>query len=193
MAVKAALFPAVSSMQVHAEIVLGSLFLGPAVLPVFVLANRLATLVRMPALIAFRVFAPSMDEKLAASLAYLNGDRSFGLRLFWAGALLLGAGLTAMTVAQHLGLVTLPEGFYAIFLVCAGIKLGGLLLGSPESLLVAKGRFLPVYVSTLGTLLAVTAACLAVAAMTQQHELVIVGLVSSWFVLQRAVMFWSNR
>jgi hypothetical protein len=192
-AVKAAPFPAVSSMQVHAEIVLGSLFLGPAVLPVFVVANRMATLVKMPALIAFRVFAPSMDSKLAARLAFQDGDRSFGWRLFWAGAMLLGAGLAALPVAEYLGLVALPAGFYEMFVVCAGIKLGGLLLGSPESLLVAEGRFMSTYVSAVATLLAVAAVCWAVAATTDQYQLLIVGLVSSWFVLQRGVMLWSSR
>jgi hypothetical protein len=192
-ALRAAPLPAVSNMQVHAEIVLASSFLGPAALGVFVLANRLATLVRMPALIAFRVFAPSMDEKLAESLTLREGDRSIGLRLFWSGALLLAAGFAALTVATRLGIVVLPGGFHAIFAVCAAVKLCGLLWGSPESVLVAKGRFAPIYGSTLVTLAAVAVACFLVDAAARDNGLIIVALVSSWFVLQRLVMFWATR
>ena len=180
-------------MQVHAEIVLASIFLPPAALPVFVMANRMATLVKMPSLIAFRVFAPSMDEKLAARLAFQDGDRTFGWRLFWAGLFLLGAGLAALLAMRQLGLVAFPAGFFAIFTVCAGVKLSGLLFGSPESLLVASGRFMPIYTATAGTLLVVAAACAAVQATTIRQNLFIVALVSSWFVLQRMVMSWSNR
>ena len=90
-------------------------------------------------------------------------------------------------------MITLPPDFYAYFAVCAGIKLCGLLPGSPESVLVARGRFLPIYAATLATLLVVAAGCLAAGAAGRDNELLIVGLVSSWFVLQRLVMLWSTR
>jgi hypothetical protein len=192
-ALRAAPLPAVSTMQVHAEIVLASQFLGPAALAVFVLANRLATLVRMPALIAFRVFAPSMDDKLADSLAFKDGDNRIGLRLFWSGALLLAAGLAALVLADRLGLLQLPDGFYAVFAVCAGVKLCGLLLGSPESVLVARGRFMPVYAAAASMLAVVAVGCLAARAAGVDNDLVIVALVSAWFVLQRGVMLWATR
>ncbi len=192
-AIRAAPFPVVSNMQMHAEIVLGSLFLGPSTLPVFVLANRTATLVKMPSLIAFRVFAPSMNDRLATQLSSQDGDWAFGWRMLGAGALLLAAGSAALVGAQHFGIVQLPTGFFAVFAVCAGIKLIGLILGSPESLLVATGRFAPLYVSTLGTFVAIAGACYVVSATAAGHELLIVGLVSSWFVFQRLVMWWMNR
>jgi hypothetical protein len=173
--------------------VLASQFLGPAAFSAFVLANRMATLVKMPALIVYRVFAPSMDEQLAARLTFQDGDRTIGLRLFAFGALLLVAGIAVLVPASRLGLVTLPPDFYAFFAVCAGIKLCGLLPGSPESVLVARGRFLPIYAATLATLAVVVAACLAMQAADRDNALVVVGLVSSWFVLQRLVMLWSAR
>lgn len=191
-AIRAAPLPAVSTMQVHAEIVLAAQFLGPAALGVFVLANRMATLVRMPALIVFRVFAPSMNDRLADRLAH-GGDRTIGVRLFFGGALLLAGGLALLIPASRLGMITLPHDFYAYFAICAGIKLCGLLPGSPESVLVARGRFLPIYAATLATLLVVAAGCLAAGAAGRDNELLIVGLVSSWFVLQRLVMLWSTR
>jgi len=192
-ALLAAPLPAVSSMQVHAEIVLASQFLGPAALAVFVLANRCATLVRMPALIAFRVFAPSMDEKLAASLTFKGGDRSIALRMFASGLLLLAVGVPVLVVAERLGIVTLPAGFYGFFAVCVGVKILGLLPGSPESVLVARGRFGAIYAATLLALAVVVAACLAADATRWNRELVVAGLVSSWFVLQRLVMLWTVR
>jgi hypothetical protein len=192
-AVRAAPLPAVSNMQVHAEIVLASQFLGPAAFSAFVLANRMATLVRMPALIVYRVFAPSMDDKLASRLTYQDADRSIGLRLFASGALLLVAGIAVLVPASRLGFVTLPPDFYAFFAVCAAIKLCGLLPGSPESVLVARGRFLPIYAATLATLALVVTACLAVLAADRDNALLVVGLISSWFVLQRLVMLWSAR
>jgi hypothetical protein len=192
-ALRAAPLPAVSNMQVHAEIVLASQFLGPAALGVFVLANRCATLVRMPALIAFRVFAPSMDDRLAASLAFKGGDRSIPLRMFGSGVLLLALGLPVLLLAERIGLVTLPPGFYAFFAVCVGVKVLGLLPGSPESVLVARGRFGAIYVATLATLAAVVAGCLALDATHWNRDLAVAGLVSSWFVLQRLVMLWTTR
>jgi len=192
-ALRAAPLPAVSNMQVHAEIVLASQFLAPAMLGVFVLANRCATLVRMPALIAFRVFAPSMDDKLAASLAFKGGDRRIPLRMFASGILLLAVGLPVLLMAERFGFVTLPPGFYAFFAVCVGIKVVGLLPGSPESVLVAHGHFGAIYAATLVTLAAVVAACLALDATHGNRDLGIAGLVSSWFVLQRLVMLWTTR
>lgn len=192
-ALRAAPLPAISNMQVHAEIVLASQFLGPAALGVFVLANRCATLVRMPALIAFRVFAPSMDDKLAASLTFKGGDRRIPLRMFASGVLLLALGLPVLLLAERFGFVTLPPGFYAFFAVCVGIKILGLLPGSPESVLVARGRFGAIYAATLVTLAAVVAACLAFDATHWNRDLAVAGLVSSWFVLQRLVMLWTTR
>lgn len=192
-ALRAAPLPAVSSMQVHAEIVLASQFLAPAALGVFVLANRCATLVRMPALIAFRVFAPSMDDKLAASLSLGGGDRSIALRMFAAGVLLLAAGLPALVLAERLGFVTLPAGFYGFFAACAGVKIAGLLSGSPESVLVARGRFGAIYAATLVTLAAVVAVSLALDAAHWRGDLAVAALVSCWFVLQRLVMLWTTR
>jgi hypothetical protein len=192
-ALRAAPLPAVSNMQVHAEIVLASQFLGPAALGVFVLANRCATLVRMPALIAFRVFAPSMDDRLAASLSLRGGDRSIALGMFASGLLLLALGLPVLLLAERLGVVTLPAGFYAFFAVCAGIKMLGLLPGSPESVLVARGQFGAIYAATLASLAVVAGACLALPAAFANRELLVAGLVSSWFVLQRLVMLWSTR
>jgi hypothetical protein len=192
-ALRAAPLPAVSGMQVHAEIVLASQFLAPAALGVFVLANRCATLVRMPALIAFRVFAPSMDDRLAASLALKGGDRRIPLRMFAAGVLLLALGLPALVLAEQYGFVTLPSGFYGFFAVCAGIKILGLLSGSPESVLVARGRFGTIYSATLVALAIVAVACLALEGTQWHRELAVAGLVSSWFVLQRLVMLWTAR
>jgi hypothetical protein len=192
-ALRAAPLPAVSSMQVHAEIVLASLFLGPAALGVFVLANRCATLVRMPALIAYRVFAPSMDDRLAASLSFKGGDRLIALRMFAAGLALLAVGLPALILAERFGLVALPAGFYGFFAVSVGVKIFGLLAGSPESVLVAGGRFGSIYAATLVTLAAVVAACLALDAAGWNRELAVAALVSSWFVLQRLVMLWTTR
>jgi len=192
-ALRAAPLPAVSSMQVHAEIVLASQLLAPAALGVFVLANRCATLVRMPALIAFRVFTPSMDDKLAASLSFREGDHSIALRMFASGVLLLAVGLPALILAERLGFVTLPAGFYGIFAVCVGVKIAGLLSGSPESVLVARGRFGAIYAATLATLAVVMAACLVLDAAHWKRDLVVAGLVSSWFVLQRLVMLWTIR
>jgi hypothetical protein len=192
-ALRASPLPAVTNMQVHAEIVLASQFLGPAALGAFVLANRAAALVRMPALIAFRVFAPSMDDTLAASLEYRGGDRRVGLRLFLAGAVLLAAGLAALVPASRLGLVSLPPDFYAYLAVCAGIKLFGLLPGSPESVLVARGRFWPIYGTTIATLVIVAAACVAAGSASQDNGLLIAGLVSLWFVLQKTAMLWSTQ
>ncbi len=192
-ALKAAPLPAASTMQVHAEIVLASQFLGPAALAVFVLANRCATLVRMPALIAFRVFAPSMDDKLAASLSMKDGDRRIPRRMFGYGLLLLAIGLPVLVFAERLGIIALPAGFYGVLAVCLAVKLVGLLPGSPESVLVARGRFGAIYAATLVALAAVVAACVALDAVRWNHELASAALVSAWFVLQRLVMLWNTR
>ena len=98
------------------------------------------------------------------------------------------AGRVPAIVRRHMSAAAL-----ATFAVCAAIKLCGLLPGSPESVLVARGRFLSIYAATLATLALVVAACLAARAAAPDNALLVVGLVSSWFVLQRLAMLWSAR